>query len=135
MPGLLKDAPISDTARVAHDRHDHRIVALVLAVLAVYAYLFTYVADAVHLPRPEDLAYAAGIHIDYVFDDDRNVNSNVEITEDDDLQEARRQEGRWLSTNDDERLGFLIVVALASGDCVGTTWIRISTSPGCRPIS
>jgi hypothetical protein len=113
MPGLLKAAPPSDAARAAHDRHDHRVVILVLAVLVVYAYLFTYVADVFHVPRPQDLAESAGIRIEHVFDVDRNVDSNFEITENGDIQDARRARGQWLSTNDDERFLFLIVLAVA----------------------
>ncbi len=80
MPRLLQGTPISESERASHDRHDHRVVILVLAVLLIYAYLFTYVADIIHIPRPQDLAAVAGIHIEHVFDPDRNVDSAFVIS-------------------------------------------------------
>ena len=113
MPRLLQGTPISESERASHDRHDHRIVILVLGVLLVYAYLFTYVADILHIPRPRDLAAVAGIHIEHVFDSDRNVDSTFVIAINRDLQKQRGEKGRWLSSNDNERLTFLIVLAAA----------------------
>ncbi len=99
MPGLLDNVPVSDAQRRANDRHRPGVVIATLAVLCLYMYLFTQLADALELPRPQQLASALGIDLPHVFDEERKVESNVEILH-----------TRRLDTPDDERLAFLLVV-------------------------
>ena len=98
MPGLLKNVPVTDAQRRDNDRHRPEVVLAVLAVLAVYMYLFTQIAIPLGLPLPEDLASTAGFSIDHVFDSDGNVNSTVGITR---TQRFKR--------NDDERLVYFAI--------------------------
>ena len=78
------------------------VVVAVLALLVLYAYLFTHAADRFDLPRPQDLAGNLGVHVHHVFDDDRNVDSRFGILM-----------ARGHANNDDERLTFLLVLAAA----------------------
>ena len=78
------------------------VVAAVVAVLAVYLYLFTHISSSLGLPLPQDLVESFGVTISHVFDDDRNVNSNVGI-----LMTQR------FDSNDDERLVLLLIVLAA----------------------
>ena len=102
MAGLLRNLPVSDEQRRHNDVHDWRVVLAVLAMLALYLYLFTHAGDYLGMPRPEVLAHSLGFHIDHVFDSSRNVSSNVTIT----LTQ------RW-DSNDDERMVFLLVLVAA----------------------
>ena len=102
MAGLLGKPPVTDDQRRAHDRHDWRVVAAVLGMLALYLYLFTHAADYLGLPRPEPLARSLGLDIPHVFDGSHNVSSNVVIT----LTQR-------FDTNDDERMVFLLLLAAA----------------------
>lgn len=103
MPGLLKNAPVSDAQRRANDTHRPSVVLAVLAVLAAYLYLFTLAADPLGMPLPEDLAERAGVEgMGRVFDSDRNVESAMGI----------RLTDRFESS-DDERMVFLLVLAAA----------------------
>ena len=101
MPGLLKSVPIDDALRRSNDRHQPRIVLGVLGLLLIYVYLFTQAADPVGLRLPAELAWDLGIHVSEVFDDDGNVESNLQISMTDRL-------GR----SDDERLVFFAILAI-----------------------
>ena len=102
MPSLLSNVPISDEQRINNDQHSPWVVALVLAILIAYAYLFTHAADLVGAPRPAQLAEQMGVVIDQVFDSDQNVDSAVVIP-----YEQR------LESNDDERLALYLVIIAA----------------------
>ena len=102
MPGLMKNVPVTDAQRRDNDRHRPAVVLAVLAVLCVYIYLFTHIADTLGLPLPEDVADEIGLSIDHVFDSDRNVDSMLRITQ---TQRFKK--------NDDERLVYFLVLALA----------------------
>lgn len=101
MPGLLTGAAVSDEQRRRNDRHNPAVVALVLATLAVYLYLFTSAADPLGLPRPAVVAERVGMALPHVFDSDANVDSNVSIS----LTSILR--------SDDERLVFFLIAAAA----------------------
>ncbi len=102
MAGLLRNVPVDDERRRRNDIHDWRVVLLVLAMLGLYLYLFTHAGDYVGLPRPQVLAHQLGIHIDHVFDESRNVSSNVTITM-----------TQRFDSNDDERMVFLFILVAA----------------------
>ncbi len=69
------------------------MVLAVLAFLTVYIYLFTYASESLDLPMPQDMAESLGLHVDHVFDIDRNVDSSLYIP------------FTWVfENNDDERL-------------------------------
>ena len=75
------------------------VVCAVIATLLVYAYLFTHIAEWAHLPLPEDLAEKIGIETENIFDEDRNVDSEMFISSTDEFD------------NDDERLILFAIVA------------------------
>ena len=102
MPGLLKSVPIDDELRRAHDRHRPLVVLAVLGVLAVYVYLFTQAASYAGLRLPAELAFDLGAEIPHVFDDDGNVESNLQISMTD-----------RLGSSDDERLVFFGMLSAA----------------------
>ncbi len=101
MPGLLNTVPISEAQQRANDKHRPEIVFAVFAVLFLYLYLFTHIADPLGIPQPEDLADNLGISIDHIFDDDRNVDSTLTI-----------KLTQRFSSNDDERFVFFVVLAV-----------------------
>lgn len=102
MPGLLTHAPLSAAEQRAHDNHRPLVVVAVLAVLAVYTYLFTHIAEPLGIPYPQELVAGLGGQIDHVFDSDRNVDSNIQV-----LMTQRYR------SNDDERLVLLAAIAVA----------------------
>ncbi|BBL76828.1 hypothetical protein [Methylomagnum ishizawai] len=80
MAGLFRNRPASASRRAENAaRHDPKTVAAVLAMLAVYGYLFTHAATALGLPAPEDLADWLGWLPQGVFDADHNVDSKLWI--------------------------------------------------------
>jgi hypothetical protein len=81
------------------------IVAAVMGTLLIYAYLFTHVADWVNLPRPQVLLEQWGFESENIFDDDRNVDSELFISSVSNYN------------NDDERLILFAVVAVAFLSC------------------
>ncbi|MCB1866654.1 MAG: hypothetical protein KDG50_14645 [Chromatiales bacterium] len=99
---VLLTTTVTDELRQKHDTHRAGVVAAVLGVLLVYMYLFTYAYELVGLPAPKAVAEAVGMDVRHVFDDDGNVDSNVEISD------TQRYE-----TNDDERLVFLLTLVCA----------------------
>ncbi len=99
---MLDNVPVSDAERRANDRHRPGVVIATLAVLSLYLYLFTPLADGLDLPRPQQLVSALGVDLPYVFGEDRRVESNIEI-----LHTQR------LDTGDDERLAFLLLLMAA----------------------
>ncbi len=101
MARLLGGRPITTEEQKKNDRHCPVAVAAVVGVLLVYIYLFTQVYQVVGLPSPEALAATTGLNLDYVFDDDRNVDCNLIISF------TRKY------NNDNERLIFFTVVTLA----------------------
>ncbi len=102
MPGLLTSTPLTAAEQRANDTHRTGVVLAVLAVLAVYTYLFTDIAEPLGVPSPQELVTGLGVHIDHVFDSDRNVDSNVQV-----LMTQR------FRSNDDERLVLLAAIAVA----------------------
>ena len=101
MARLLGGRPITTEEQKKNDRHSPVAVAAVVGVLLVYIYLFTQVYQVVGLPSPEALAATTGLNLDYVFDDDHNVDCNLIISF------TRKY------NNDNERLIFFTVVTLA----------------------
>ncbi len=101
MPGLL-DKPVTDADRTANNTHRPTAVVAVLAILCVYLYLFTQVADDLGLPLPEELSEQVGLDVRHVFDDDGNVDSNLVISM-----------TQRIEDNDDERLIYFTVLILA----------------------
>jgi hypothetical protein len=78
MAGLLRDRPSTPEQRLRNAaQHQPWVVGAVLAMLAVYAYLFTQAAAPLGLPLPEQLADALGWHPAGVFDSDHNVDSEI----------------------------------------------------------
>jgi len=102
VPGLLKSVPVDDALRSAHDQHRPLVVLAVLGVLAVYVYLFTQAASSVGLPLPAQLAGDLGVEAPAVFDDDGNVDSNLQISMTDRFERS-----------DDERLVLFGALAAA----------------------
>jgi hypothetical protein len=102
VPGLLKSIPVDDELRLANDRHRPLVVLAVLGVLAVYVYLFTQAAGSMGLRLPAELAWDLGVELPEVFDDDGNVESNLQISMTDRFERS-----------DDERLVFFATVAAA----------------------
>ena len=102
MPGLLNSIEIDDTRRRENDRHRTGVVLAVLGVLSVYVYLFTQAAEPLGLPLPATLAWQIGVELPHVFDDDGNVESNVQV--------SMRQR---LESSDDERLVLFAAIAAA----------------------
>ncbi len=102
MTTLLSGGPVTPEQQLENARtHRPGPVLAVLAVLALYAYLFTHVADVFDLPRPQALAENLGLHMDHVFDDDHNVDSEIRIPK------------TRIFNNDDERLILFAVAAAA----------------------
>jgi D-alanyl-lipoteichoic acid acyltransferase DltB (MBOAT superfamily) len=102
MSGLLVAGGVSDADRVLNDRHDYRVVGIVLLLLAIYFYCFTHVDLYFGLPSPQSVAESAGIFATHVFDSDHNVSSFVTI-----------ERTSLLASNDSERLGYLLILVAA----------------------
>ncbi len=81
------------------------VVCAVIGTLMIYVYLFTHAADWVNLPRPQVLLEQFGIESEHIFDEDRNVDSEIYIT------------STFFFNNDDERLILFATVALAFLSC------------------
>lgn len=80
MPGLLSNIAVSDEVRRQNDRHRPLVVIAVLAMLALYLYLFTHAGDSLGIPRPQELAARLGVSVDLVFSRDGNVDTMLHIT-------------------------------------------------------
>jgi hypothetical protein len=97
---LLGSGPPGVDRQQANDAHTRPgVVLAALAMLLLYAYLFTHIGDPFGIPRPQVLLESLGVEIHDVFDEDRNVDSEL-----------------WISNvqrynNDDERLILFAVVA------------------------
>ncbi len=101
MPALLRSVPVTDEQRRRNDTHRPLVVIAVLVILCVYMYLFTQIAQPLGLPLPADLAAEFGLSSSQVFDDDRNLDSNVFISQTKRLK------------SDDERLVFYLILTAA----------------------
>ena len=101
MARLLGGRPITTEEQKKNDRHSPVAVAAVVGVLLVYIYLFTQVYQVVGLPSPEALAAKTGLNLNFVFDDDHNVDCTLIISF------TRKY------NSDKERLIFFTVVTLA----------------------
>lgn len=101
MPGLLRNVPITDEQRRRNDTHRPLVVVTVLLFLCVYMYLFTQIAQPLGLPLPADLAAEFGVSSSHIFDNDRNLDSNVYISQ------------TRLLKSDDERLLFYLILSAA----------------------
>ena len=80
MPALLSGVPLSDEQREKYDTHKIWVVFTVLAVILLYAYLFTQAYAYLDLPGPKALAERLELSSRHVFDRDGNLDSNVRIT-------------------------------------------------------
>ncbi|MFQ5451653.1 MAG: hypothetical protein ACE5E9_13580 [Nitrospinaceae bacterium] len=102
MPSLFNQIPVSAEDQEKNN-HPHRpvIVAAVLAVLALYIYLFTHVSGWLDIPTPESLTGRLGLSIGHVFDKDHNVDCNLIVS------------FTQKYINDDERFLFFLCVGLA----------------------
>jgi hypothetical protein len=101
MAGLLRNRPASAEQRANNAaRHSPRVVAAVLAMLALYAYLFTQIAAPLGLPPPQRVAEWAGWTPAGVFDADQNVDSELWL-----------YRGTSDLANDDQRLVLFGVIA------------------------
>ena len=80
MARLLGGRPITTEEQIKNDRHNPLVVAAVVGVLLVFIYLFTQIYQVVGLPSPEALADKAGLELNYVFDDDHNVDCTLIIS-------------------------------------------------------
>ncbi len=77
---LFSGATCSVDKQLENNRHTRwGLVLAVLAVLLLYAYLFTHIADSFAIPRPAELAKQIGIDIKYVFDRDSNVGTDLHV--------------------------------------------------------
>lgn len=101
MPGLLSGAPITPEEQERNNRDRPWVIPAVLLVLTIYIYLFTHAYEAVGLPGPSELADRAGIVVEDVFDEDRNVDCSIHISYNEEY------------TNDDERLVLFLGIAIA----------------------
>ncbi|MBT5261062.1 MAG: hypothetical protein HOL84_09395, partial [Nitrospina sp.] len=77
MASLLSGTPVTEEEQSANDRHNPFMVLAVLAVLALYIYLFTYAPKALDLPMPEALGNTLGLTSSYEFDDDGNIDTSL----------------------------------------------------------
>jgi hypothetical protein len=99
---LLGHKPLSSELRQKNDTPvNWWVIFAVLGSLLIYAYLLTNVADWVNLPRPQNLVEKFGIETENIFDDDRNVDSELFISY------------ANFFDNDDERFILFSIVALA----------------------
>lgn len=103
---LLGHKPLSFEQRQKNDTPVNGwVIFAVLGSLLIYAYLLTNVSDWVNLPRPQDLVEKFGIETKNIFDDDRNVDSELFISY------------AHFFDNDDERFIVLTIVAQAFLSC------------------
>lgn len=79
MPELLTSSAVTDEQRRQNDRHNHAVVAAILALLCLYMYLFTSAADLVGLPEPRELVETLGIDGYYFFDSSQQVESRLGV--------------------------------------------------------
>ena len=79
MTSILSGAIINQEEQEINNRHNPLMVFAVLVFLAVYIYLFTYASKSLDLPMPQDLSESLGLHVDHVFDSDRNVDSSLYV--------------------------------------------------------
>jgi hypothetical protein len=101
MLGLGLQSPISSAEQQKNNRHRHGYVVAVLAVLFVYIYLFTQSYKILGIPNPEELAQAIGLEINYIFEDDGLVDSELYISD------------TKIFNNDDERLILFLSVGIS----------------------
>lgn len=102
MPGLLTSSDVTDEQRRQNDRHSYAVVAATLALLCVYMYLFTPVAEYIGVPQPQQLAESLDLYIPYVFDRDLNVDTRLSV-----------HQAREFAHIDDSLLVLFAVVAVA----------------------
>jgi hypothetical protein len=79
MTPILSGAIITQEEQEINNRHNPLMVFAVLGFLAVFIYLFTYASKSLDLPMPQDLSESLGLHVDHVFDSDRNVDSSLYV--------------------------------------------------------
>jgi len=82
------------------NRHNSKIIYLILAALAVYFYFFTQAYSHLNIPSPESAAKAMGWKPSKVFDDDHNAHSSILI------QITHKR------SNDEERMIFFWFIGL-----------------------
>lgn len=99
---FLGNKPLTQEQQKQNDAQTRwGVVCAVIGTLLVYAYLFTHIADWVNLPRPQNLVEQLGIETEDIFDDDRNVDSELFIS------------SAYDFNNDDERLILFAIVLVA----------------------
>ena len=79
MPALLTSSTVTDEQRRLNDSHNHVVVLATLALLAVYMYLFTSVADWLGVPPPQQLVESILTTVPPVFDNDLNVGTQLGV--------------------------------------------------------
>lgn len=91
---LSPSIPSLETKKANDSKRSWGVVFLVLAVLALYAYVFTHAGSLIGLPLPKDAAASAGIEVEDVFDKDRNVKTSLWM---DKAHEFRNNDGEMLA--------------------------------------
>ncbi|MFC1679494.1 hypothetical protein ACFL2T_04725 [Elusimicrobiota bacterium] len=69
--------PPTEEQRRSNNKHNLGVVAAVLAVLFLYAYVFTHVGAHVGLPLPQDVVESDGFYVEDVFDSERHVKTGL----------------------------------------------------------
>jgi hypothetical protein len=102
LPALLTSSAVTDERRRQNDRHSHVVVIATLALLCLYMYLFTSLADVIGAPQPQELAEYIHITSPYIFDSDQNVGTQLGV-----------HYSPVFEHTDDSLLVLLLVVAIA----------------------
>jgi len=93
---------LTDEQRRRNDTHSPWVVLLVLGLLFAYAYAFTDLAGLLGLPGPRDLASAAGVRVEDVFDGAGRIESSLWMSQ-----------SHIFATNADEMLVFFLLLGAA----------------------
>jgi hypothetical protein len=103
---ILGNRPLTQEQQKLNDAPvQWSVIASVMGTLLIYSYLFTHVADWVNIPRPQILLEQWGLETENIFDDDRNVDSELFISSTNQFN------------NDDERLILFAIVTVAFLSC------------------
>jgi len=102
LPALLTSSAVTDEQRRQNDRHRHAIVIATLALLCLYMYLFTSLADFIGAPQPQELAEYLRFTSPHIFDRDQNVGTQLGV-----------HYAPVFEYTDDSLLVLLLVVAIA----------------------
>ncbi len=89
-----KPGTLTDEQRSAHNTHSVGAVLLVLSVILLYVYAFTYAGRTVGLPLPQALAERCGLQLKDVFTDDGVVKSTLWVSQ---AEEFKNTENEMLA--------------------------------------